>query len=206
MTDELRDRFVSLFSKKMIAKSDQCYLELERHYSEPHRHYHTIRHIDSCLKHMDTIQFNNSNRAIELAIWFHDAIYNPLRKNNEEKSAELAAYWLKELAEPDEVIEAVKHFIILTKHPSEPNTIDEKYLLDIDLSILGAEPTTYLKYESWVRDEYNHIPNFIYSRGRKKLLRSFLQQKRIYKTEKFHNLFEHQAKSNIQLAIIKLGG
>lgn len=202
---DLKSRFTSLFPDELASIAGQCFKELEGYYSETHRHYHTLKHIESCLAHLDSITLKELKRNLELAIWFHDVIYNPKKKDNEAKSAEFAALWLAKLSEPSDVISTVKHYIDLTVHPSEPNTVEEKYLIDIDLSILGASPELFLEYESWIRQEYSFAPSVLYKRGRIQVLKGFLAQSSIYQTDEFKSRFEKQARLNLQFTIEQLG-
>src|SRR5437660_7778156 len=65
--------------------------ELVSFYSEPHRHYHNQGHISECLDEFDASRYlARRPLAVELAIWFHDAIYETRAADNEEKSADLA--------------------------------------------------------------------------------------------------------------------
>ncbi|MCG8313137.1 MAG: hypothetical protein MI976_07970 [Pseudomonadales bacterium] len=203
---DLENRFCSLFQEEVKSETFECFRELETRYSEQHRHYHTMKHVEACLVHLDAADIRESKRTIELALWFHDAIYNPKKKDNELKSAELSSQWLLRLGEPPETIDTVVHYIKLTVHPSQPSTLNEKYLLDIDLSILGSSQQVYADYEAWVREEYSYVPSILYKAGRKKVLKSFLQQDSIYSTDSFKNRFERQARVNLKLAITQLGG
>ena len=77
-------------------KPDPWYETLTHRYSEPHRHYHTRRHIADCLAEFDVVRFNASRpEAVEFALWFHDAVYNPKATDNEEQSAALAKVFLE---------------------------------------------------------------------------------------------------------------
>lgn len=178
---------------------------LAEKYAEPVRHYHTLAHIYACLQHFDSIVASISKPVeIELAIWFHDAIYNPTSQTNEEDSALFARQFLTSIDCRTETIEAVAQHIVATKHPAEPNSQDQAFLLDIDLAILGADSALYEKYEKWIRAEYQHVPIPLYRTGRKSLLHSFMAPSRIYRTDHFHALLEEQARANLAWAIQQL--
>jgi len=181
------------------------YDDLIRRYNENHRAYHNFKHITDCLKKLDII----GNRleqpfSLELALWFHDAIYDPKSNKNEEDSAELAAKALSRLGVPSETLDRVCNLILVTKHPSIPKNSDEGYILDIDLSILGSPQDIFIEYESNIREEYNWVPMKIYQQERAKLLESFLSQDRIYKTDFFSERFEKLARKNIKSSIERL--
>ena len=62
--------------------------ELLDRWQEPHRHYHTIDHLAAVLSIVDA-QADEADdpQAVRLAAWFHDAVYDPRRTDNEELSA-----------------------------------------------------------------------------------------------------------------------
>ena len=77
-------------------------------------------------------------------------------------------------------------------------------MLDIDLSILGAQKQIYDQFEKNVRKEYKRIPSFTFRKKRKEILKSFMERPRLYHTAYFFDLLETQAKSNLTLAIASL--
>ena len=100
----------------------------------------------------------------------------------------------------NDLINNCYNLIIATKThllPNDLNSFDFQFLLDIDLSILASERNDYIEYTTQIRKEYNMYPNFLYKKGRKKVLKHFLEMKQIYKTELFQNLWEEKAKENI---------
>ena len=204
--NEFEYRWISLFPKDSDREQlIETYELVMRHYDESHRAYHTFEHISACLGHFDTIKGQLENPlAVELAIWLHDVIYDPKAKDNEVQSAQLARELLGETLLEAKVIDQVCGLILLTEHPSTPQTLDEQYLLDIDLSILGARDDVFWEYETNVRHEYDFAPMFLYRRGRKKLLKSFLNEEHIYWTPHFHSLLEAQARVNLRKAIDRL--
>jgi len=202
----LENRWVELFgSTHDIAVVKETFKTLTSRYSEKHRYYHTLSHINACLNLLDEVtNFIVEPFNVEVAIWFHDVIYNPKRNNNEEMSAKYAKAFLESVKLDSVDIRNIERLILLTKHPSSPETNDEKYLMDIDLSILGADDDLYDSYESWIRKEYASVPYFLYKRGRKKALNSFVESGNIYKTDYFHEKYEIQARKNIDRALLEL--
>lgn len=62
------------------------YNDLVTRYSESHRAYHTLAHIQHCLDEFEQVRHLIANPdAVELALWYHDAIYDTKAKDNEEK-------------------------------------------------------------------------------------------------------------------------
>lgn len=110
---------------------------------------------------------------VEVALWFHDIIYDPKKNDNEKMSSEYAKAFLESINLAPDVISKIEHLIALTKHPSCPETCDEKYIIDIDLAILGLNKEHYDSYESSIRKEYGFVPTILYKRGRKKIKRRF---------------------------------
>ncbi|MBV1920953.1 MAG: hypothetical protein KUG73_09745 [Pseudomonadales bacterium] len=201
---DLIQRWQELFKNSGTNEVDSIYRDVLDHYSESHRHYHTIDHVKACLRHLDGVENVVNRREVEIAFWFHDVIYNPLNKDNEDQSAVFACGALAALGESDEIIDNVKRLVVLTKHPSDPKELHEKYLIDIDLSILGSSEDAYEKYEHWIRQEYRMVPSILYKRGRKKVLRSFLEQPKIYSTELFNGKYEENARINLERAVRRL--
>ncbi|MEJ2158265.1 MAG: hypothetical protein P8X96_23305 [Desulfobacteraceae bacterium] len=179
--------------------------ELVGRYAESHRHYHNLDHISGCLDAFDRIAGRLADPfAIETAIWFHDVVYDPKSGKNEERSAAYANAFLASAGVDPANISEIGRLIRLTRHPSNPVTDDEKYLIDIDLSTLGAEREQYDRYEEMIRKEYAYVPNLLYKKGRRELLKAFLNCKPIYRTLYFRERLEVQARSNIERALKKL--
>ena len=189
-------------------QKERYFQQLVQLYSSKNRHYHNLNHLQALLELL--AQYRNqvaSPKTVGLAIWYHDAIYTPSQKNNEEKSAELAEKHLTALGEDPTVISNCYKLILATKNHTVPDgldTFDARFLLDIDLSILAAPRTAYLEYTRQIRREYNLYPSFLYRKGRKKVLEHFLNMTHIYKTQLFREQFEQQARDNIGYEILTL--
>ena len=133
---------------------------------------------------------------MELAIWFHDVVYDPLGRLNEEKSAE---YFVEHFGAcpPDSLTENVVRLILATDSTRpRTGTHDENLIIDIDLTILGASPEDYAVYKDAIRSEYSAVPEEKFRGGRKAILLRFLSQP-IYSTDYFQQL-ETQARINMQ--------
>jgi len=168
-------------------------------YSEPHRKYHTLDHLKECFAQLKTFRSTAEHPAeIELALWFHDAIYKTTRKDNEEKCAR----WAKECALSNglasDVADRIHDLVMVTKHTIAPRSQDEKLIADIDLGILGAPPERFALYEQQVNAEYWWVPGLLYRIMRRNVLMTFLSRKKIYHTDEFQCLCETQARENIQ--------
>jgi len=205
-TDQLKNRWITLFaSYGEAALTQDTFDDLAKRYAEKHRYYHTLRHVDTCLTLLgEVVSLVSDLFSVETAIWFHDLIYNPLRNDNEVMSAAYAKCFLKSIKVPDHEIAKIERLILLTKHPSNPLTEDEKYLIDIDLSILGADVVLYDQYEKWIRQEYAYVSDVLFRKGRGEVLRSFLAQEYIYHTDYFRQKLEKRARENLECALGKL--
>jgi predicted metal-dependent HD superfamily phosphohydrolase len=174
-------------------------------YSEPHRHYHNLNHVRQSLDAFDRIVDDLTDPfTIEAAIWFHDVVYEPKSSKNEARSAEYASDFLSSTKLSPSVISEIDHLIRLTRQPADPSTEDEKYLIDIDLSTLGAGRELYDRYEAMIRKEYADVPEQLYKKGRRVLLSSFLDGAHIYRTRYFRERLEAQARANIVRELKKL--
>jgi predicted metal-dependent HD superfamily phosphohydrolase len=179
--------------------------EVEARYREPHRHYHTLQHLDECFDKLDEIRsFAEHPAEIELALWFHDAVYDVERQDNEEWSADWARMAAVAAGVPRDACERVHALVLATRHQAVPRGLDAEILVDVDLSILGAAPERFDEYERQVREEYSWVPGFLFRRKRKAILRDFLARPRIFSTAHFHDRYEQRARANLERSIAAL--
>lgn len=195
-------RWQKLMSKFAISSNEQTYLELVKCYGERHRYYHSVKHIDAVLSHLDKVsEFVERAHEVELALWFHDAIYKPFSSTNELDSANWAISYLAENGVSDEVSVRIRNLIMATLHTTEVGNAEEEVIVDIDLSILGCTAEIYEQFEKNVRKEYRLVPYFLYRKKRKEILQRFLSRDRIFHTDYFYQRYEYQARINIKNAI-----
>jgi predicted metal-dependent HD superfamily phosphohydrolase len=167
-------------------------------YSEPHRKYHTLRHLDECFEKLEELRIDaNHSEEVELALWFHDAIYDTKRQDNEAKSAEWACAVARSQNLPPDVVERIHRLIMVTRHDAEPRDADEKVLVDVDLSILGATPERFDEYEAQIREEYAWVPGIMFRAKRREILKGFLARAAIFNTPKFVEAYEERARANL---------
>jgi len=180
--------------------------ELSAAYAEEGRHYHTARHIAECLRHFDA-HGDLALRApeVEIALWFHDAVYDTRRTDNEERSAAWAASYLASEGLDTEAMHRIEALILATRHEARPRVTDQQLLVDIDLGILGQPGEVFSAYDAAIRLEYHWVSQSDYRRGRLAVLSGFLARDRIYCTDRFFELFEVAARRNIAHAIEALG-
>jgi predicted metal-dependent HD superfamily phosphohydrolase len=195
-------RWLQLMGRLGIAPNEVTHQALLTAYSEKHRRYHTAAHINATLKHLDTVtDLANNACEIEIALWFHDAIYKPFSASNELDSAVWASTFLSDNGVAKERIDRVYNLIMATVHTAETAGNDQLLMVDIDLSILGTKSTVYDQFEKDVRYEYKPVPYFLYRKKRKEILTSFLERDRIYRYDFFHSKLEEQARVNLSNAI-----
>jgi predicted metal-dependent HD superfamily phosphohydrolase len=177
---------------------------LQSAYKKPGRYYHTATHVAECLHQAKRYgHLATSLEEIEVAIWFHDAVYDTQRNDNEEKSAEWAERELSSLGARVESIARISEMMLATRTHSSTN-LDTLLLIDIDLGILGAEPAIFEHYDQAIRREYSWVPEPDYRAGRIKVLSSFLERPAIFQTSEINVQYEVRARENLQRKIIEL--
>jgi len=180
---------------------------LVQHYAQPQRKYHTLEHLDACLAHFDTLRRHAQRPAeIEVALWFHDAVYEVGAVDNEARSADWAHAALTAAGVGTEVADRVHALVMATCHNVAPSTRDQEILLDADLSILGAPPPVFDAYEQQIRAEYAAVPQEAFRSRRIRILQQFLDRERIYHTQEFRAQREAQARANLTRSISRLKG
>jgi predicted metal-dependent HD superfamily phosphohydrolase len=200
---DLRSRWDGAFHTFGAAPDAALCEKLLRAYGEPHRHYHTLQHLEECFAQFDLLRKKAERPAeIELALWFHDAIYDTRRRDNEARSARWAFEVLQPLAR--DAAERVKMLVMATRHEAVPQGVDAQVLVDVDLSILGAPEARFDEYEAQVRREYAWVPMPLYRRQRRKILAGFLEREPIFNTKLFVERYEARARANLGRALARL--
>lgn len=197
----LQKTFTQLSSKynsdEQLTKA--LWREIETKHSSKKRHYHTLQHLENLLHQLTTVKSDISHwNTVLFTLFYHDIVYNPLKSDNEEKSAEFAERSMLQMSVPSNIIENCKAQIVATRQHLDSPDQDTNYFLDADLSVLGQDWATYSAYYNNVRKEYAIYPDMLYKPGRKKVLRHFLGMDRIFKTAYFYAKFEQEAKQNLK--------
>jgi predicted metal-dependent HD superfamily phosphohydrolase len=174
--------------------------ELVAAYGDPGRHYHTLGHITELLGRLDRHSQDIADRdAMELAIFFHDAVYDPLRADNEAASAALARERLSALGLDARRVARVEDLVLATRH-HEPaggaGDTDLDQFVDFDLAILASPRETYGAYARAIRAEYAAVPDERYQAGRRRVLEGFLAR-HIYRSAHLRALWEADARANL---------
>jgi len=186
-------------------------------HSEDTRHYHTMVHLLEMIQYLNllhsrsytAIQKREDLTAVWLAVFFHDAVYNARSATNEEDSAKLFETFAEEVNAFSALKTTVVDFILATKnHKVEQEASPSSALalfLDLDMAVLGKQPTAYREYAALIRQEYAFVPHDEYCRKRADVLESFLQQQpAIYATPVMHRALEDQARANLRHEIESL--
>ncbi|MEY8688494.1 MAG: N-methyl-D-aspartate receptor NMDAR2C subunit [Leptothrix sp. (in: b-proteobacteria)] len=171
-------------------------------YGEPHRHYHGLQHLEECIARLDeSIHLAARPGEVEMALWFHDAIYDLQGKDNERRSADWACRELAACGAAEPVIRRIDNLIMATCHAAVPLDPDQQLLVDIDLAILGAPPARFAEYNRQIMAEYAWVPDALYRSKRREVLHGFLSRPFIYSTGHFRARLERQARANLLGAI-----
>lgn len=195
---DLKERFYTLLNKYTSEEEtsnlwNQVYLA----YTQSHRKYHNLNHLKELFTYYDLHQSAiQNNVAVSFAIFYHDLAYEVLKNDNEEKSATKALLVLQQINFPPKELQIVEDLIICTKSHTSL-TLDQGFMIDFDLAILGQTDTTYNIYTQQIRAKYKIIPTIIYKQGRKKVLQHFLDKENIFQTSTFKSQFEKQARINL---------
>ena len=211
LRDELHDHGRTLALSLELARDAGTQLAdaMLRQYRRWPRRYHDERHLLHCVRAAEAVRAQaESADAVAFALWFHDAVYWPWRKDNEARSASQAHAAARRLGLPAAFADQVHALVMATAHlaggaPSDAGPAAD-WVLDIDLGILGAPPEAYDRYEHDVRREYFFVMPWAWRKGRGAVLRHFLAQPRIYRTAHFHALLEASARGNLERALRRL--
>jgi predicted metal-dependent HD superfamily phosphohydrolase len=186
-----------------VAPADEALcIELQRSYSEPQRHYHTLQHLGECLAWFEREHALAEHPGeVAIALWFHDAVYDVHAHDNEARSAEWARSAMLAAGVQREAAERVHALVMATRHDAVPEGRDAELLIDIDLSILGAEQERFDEYERQVHAEYAFVPDEVRLPRRRAILQRFLAREAIYATPRMHALLEARARANLARSI-----
>ena len=202
------ERWESLFRELRCGRGErQEFDRLVKAWREPHRHYHSLDHLEACLAEFDAVRDLAQRPAeVELALWFHDAVYSPRSDDNEAKSAAWARRVLRAAVVPDTVAERIESYVLATREHAEGAQGDAALVVDVDLAVLGRSPEAYARYAQAVRAEFRWVPGFLYRRGRRQVLEKLLKRSHLYSTAEFRGRYETLARANLEQELATLAG
>ena len=181
---------------------------LRERYGEAHRHYHTWTHIEALREQFEEFDWAHE-RAVEIALYYHDAVYDPLSATNEADSIDVM---LGDLIGniPGRTLMRAAALILATATHDLPDDLDDTFVadcarfLDMDLAILGSEPRVFAAYDQAIRQEYSVIPDEVFLPRRRRVMSGFLTRRRLYLTDEFHRILDAQARANLRRLIARL--
>lgn len=196
--EALQQRFAVALNTVGARHDGATFSDLHARYAEKHRCYHTLRHVDSCLSWLDWFTFAAERPAeVELALWFHDVVYDPTASDNEAKSAEFAHQRLRAVGVPSDSLERIcQHIMATADHQGICG--DAALVVDIDLAILAANGADFARFEAQIRKELEWVPEPLYRLGRRRVLKRFYRRPFIYSLAPLRELFESAAKNNLR--------
>jgi predicted metal-dependent HD superfamily phosphohydrolase len=180
-------------------------------YATPPRAYHSFSHVQEVLSHLATVPTWERPAEVLLAALFHDAVYVAGRKDNEARSAELAADAITTfLPRAGLDVARVRHLIGLTARHGALTVAefvtdpDAAHFLDADMAILGSAPEAFDAYDAAIAEEYRPVTNaLLYRFGRRRFLSKLLDAERIYLSDVFHARLDAAARANLRRALAR---
>jgi predicted metal-dependent HD superfamily phosphohydrolase len=201
------ERFERVCGELGIAPDRATYERVVAAYRARGRHYHTLAHLAACLRELDSVRSLAERPAeVEIALWFHDAVYRTRARDNEARSAAWATAFLGAAGCGAQVLARVERHIMATRHAEagEEASRDTALVVDVDLSILGQPPEVYRQFEVDVRREYWWVPAAIFRRERARILRRLIERAHVYNIGVFRDRYEAQARRNVAAALALL--
>jgi len=196
------ERWRATCARLGLRNVDSEHRKLLRAWKSWGRHYHSRMHLEACLRHFSSAHFLATEPAeVELALWFHDAIYRTWRRDNELRSSVWARMFVVTHGGRHDIAARVSSHVMATAHVERKLSSDAALVVDIDLSILGQPQAVYDEFERNVRREYWWVPKRRYSAARTAVLKSFLNRPTIYHLPMFRDRLEQPARENLQRAL-----
>jgi predicted metal-dependent HD superfamily phosphohydrolase len=184
------------------ARLRDLFADIVSRYEEPHRFYHTRQHLAECFERWSELREQAAHPSeVEVALWFHDAVYDTHSDLNEARSADLAMHAALSLGVDAVPVQRIHHLIMSTRHATLPVGQDAQLLVDTDLSILGTESARFVEYEHQVRQEYAWVSENVFQERRAYVLRGFLERPYIFSTDLFRERYERRARENIRRSL-----
>lgn len=200
-----RARFLSLWKKiAPLSDGEEVYRSLVSRYEDNSRKYHNLKHIQNCLDELSSVrELCKDADGVEIALWFHDSVYDTDFSNNEEKSADFAFEQLIKGGSDIKFAQKVKELILATKHNQKQTDIDFQFIVDIDLASLAIPFDEFTENTKLIGLEYGKIPPEKFKQGRVIFLKNMLSsvRERIYFSQYFFDKYEQKARENLTKSI-----
>jgi predicted metal-dependent HD superfamily phosphohydrolase len=210
--DFLRAEWDRALQGTKCMETDQWFDRLIRQHNQVGRHYHTSVHLKEMLDYLNLLEEETSavsdqqHKAIlRLAVFFHDAVYDPQSNTNEKDSSHLFEQFTREVGRTI-ILSASAAATVITcilatqRHQVIPgeDTMLQELFLDIDMAVLGKKMQAYRAYAALIRKEYHFVPQAVYCKKRAEILELFLDSKQIYLTTVMHCALEKSARENLR--------
>ena len=179
--------------------SAETFEKLSRAWGERTRRYHDHEHLAECLHQLDlAAHLLASTDVVELALWFHDAVYVPAAAGNEDSSARLLLEESRHMRIDPATAERAAALVRATVHlAAEALEPEVALMLDVDLSILGSDPVRFMEYEYAIGEEFHDTPRLKFELGRGRFLTSLLARPSIFHTDFFRERYEAVAREQL---------
>ncbi len=209
MAPDLYERWDALAARvgafPSAAEADLTFDILVSLYDTPPRAYHNLHHIADSLAVFDTARrLADQPDALELAIWLHDAVYQPERSDNELRSADAAGMIAALLGAHAPLIATVRSLVLVTRHDEPAPPGDHALMADIDLAVLAGDPDHYADYVGAIRREFAFATDAHFAAGRHAFLERMLARQRVYLTPFFFSEREQRARSNMTRELLDI--
>ena len=199
--NRLKSRFFELWRRCLEergrAEPEPVWNQLVDHYTQSGRHYHGVGHLLHCLELHDlALAEMDDPDAVEMALWFHDVVFEVPSRDNERRSAELFRRAAADRCGAD-FVEKVFRLILVTDHRVPPEGRDDELIVDIDLSGIALPWEFYLRDTEALRRESRAVPDERYYAAHRRFLNRLTQRRRIFLSDFFHQRCESDARRNI---------
>jgi predicted metal-dependent HD superfamily phosphohydrolase len=179
--------------------------ELIARYGDGARVYHDLGHLADVLSAIDLLHDEvEDGDAVELAAWFHDAVYDVAAADNEQASARFAETLLGGRLPAGQLREVARLVMLTRDHAVQPPDANGSVLSDADLSVLVRDPAGYADYARRVRQEYAAVPDAAFRAGRAAVLRRLLARPALFHTRHGKREWEELAKTNLRGELARL--
>lgn len=179
-------------------EADSVGRQLLESWCEPHRTYHSVQHLRDVLRSVDDLAaYADDPDAVRIAAWYHDAVYAG-RPDDEERSARRAEEELSRLDLAPRLVDEVARLVRMTvTHDPAPGDRNAEVLSDADLASLAVSSERYLLNTAAIRQEYTHVPDEVFRKGRMQVLTALLEGPAVFRTEPGRQLWEAAARENL---------
>jgi predicted metal-dependent HD superfamily phosphohydrolase len=201
------ERFEALWRRCVASppspRGAAVFADLTRLYASPYRRFHNLDHIGDCVRCVDAVAPLLKNRdAVELALWFHDAVYDVGTATNERRSAEMfltlsagASFGFRH---------RVSGLIMATRHARMVHGNDRSFMVDIDLSSFGVPWEVFIENGARLREESSSISDARYHAGQVFFLSRLQRRARFFATDYFRDRYEAVARDNLRRILDEL--